>query len=57
MASDMAYWHWTLDNTKVQKKSQTSARPPPSLHLVTGSRSATPFIRKTTHYLILLNCT
>ena len=38
----MAYWHQTLGNTKVQKKSQTSARPPPSLRLVMGSRSATP---------------
>ena len=28
LASDMAYWHRTLVNTKVQKKSETSESPP-----------------------------
>ena len=40
IASDMAYWHRTLDNTKVQKKISDFGKIP--LRLVTGSRSATP---------------
>ena len=38
----MAYWHWTLGNTKVQKIISDFGKTPPSLRLVTGSRSATP---------------